>query len=293
MTANHPLTWVNGTKTEVLPTSSRGLAYGHGLFETIRIFRGQPVLMDLHIRRLQMGVTRLRLGARDTEDLVTALMKNSLPTVYSELSEASQGVLKMLVLAGGKQRGYAPDRGAQPHCVVQFFPDDGIRINACILGVSLFPCEYRLPLNPVLAGIKHLNRLDQVLAASEFDPESFEDGLVCDVDGYPIETVSRNLFARIGGEWRTPSLEKCGVDGVMRRYLLDDVLPSMDDAAAVGPVSMSELLSAEELFVCNSVSGIWPVVTLHGRREWPIGENTRRLMRSLGEVQPCFNIDSL
>ena len=131
-------------------------------------------------------------------------------------------------------------------------------------GVKVIFCEQRLARQPTLAGIKHLNRLEQVLARREWQDPSIQAGLLADTTGDIIEAVSHNLFLVRGESLVTPDLQYCGVAGVMREYLLS-LLKYEGVSVQVTTVSRQDILAADAIFLCNSIQGVWPVCELDGK----------------------------
>ncbi|MEH6469329.1 MAG: aminotransferase class IV, partial [Porticoccus sp.] len=125
------------------------------------------------------------------------------------------------------------------------------------------------------------------LARSEWDAD-YPEGLMLDQQDNVVEGVSSNIFYSHNGQWWTPPLDQCGVAGVMRQYLLDELLPKLSIPVHVKAISLEELLSVDELFVCNSVMGIWPVVALENRANWVAGEGTQKLQAQLHRALSCF-----
>lgn len=267
-----PLTFINCEPTDSLSSHDRGLAYGHGVFETMRLGQGGIPLRQLHLQRLALGLDRLVIP-------VTAEVVNQqLDRVLRELP--GEGMVKLMVTAGGGLRGYRPGSG-KPTVLVQWYPAPAIPA-----AVSLQLCRYRLPANPMLAGIKHLNRLDQVLAAAEL--REGKQGLVLDQYDRIVEAISHNLFVRIAGRWRTPPLEQCGVAGVMRCYVMETLMPELGIAVDEQPLPVAALVDVEELFLCNAVTGIVPVSDVETVGRWPSQPGVDSLRRALLERLPCF-----
>jgi 4-amino-4-deoxychorismate lyase len=135
--------------------------------------------------------------------------------------------------------------------------------------------------------MKHLNRLEQVLARAEWG-EEYPEGLLLDQQGFVIEGVSSNLFCYHEGQWLTPLLTDSGVAGVMREYLMSVLLPELSVPATESRITLEQLVSSEEVFLCNSVVGIWPVVSLADRYRWPLGEHVKSIQQRLKEALPCY-----
>lgn len=238
---------VNGAPQETIAISDRGLAYGDGVFETILIHRYTPVLLDRHLERLVRGTIRLRI------DFERADLEQDIGRLRDKFPE--QGVLKIIVTRGSGGRGYLPAGSSEATRILSLhaMPDYGETHPE--QGIDVFVCNQRLALQPALAGIKHLNRLEQVMAALEWPDESYMEGLMLDTTGHVIEGTRSNLFWAESGQLLTPALAQCGVAGVMRGYLIDS-LPAVKEVA---DCSLARLCSADEVFFCNSIFGIWPV----------------------------------
>lgn len=257
---------VNGHPDSPISAGDRGLAYGDGLFETLRVAGGRATLLDRHLERLRRGLSVLRI------EVSVALLRDELEAAAGELGE---GLLKLIVTRGEAGRGYAMPAIARPTRILQFAPLPQYPDAHARAGISLFPCATRLAHQPLLAGIKHLNRLEQVLARSEWQDDSHAEGLVCDMDGQPVEGTMSNLLLRLEGRWVTPDLSRCGVRGVMRDHLMEQ-LQAAGEPVVERSITMDELLASEEVVCCNSVFGVWPVIRL-GDREWVVGPHSRRL----------------
>lgn len=263
-------TWVDGQPASVLPLTDRGLAYGDGVFETIAVRRGKMPLLARHLDRLSVSATRLALP------LELSRVEHDLRVCAAEIQ---QGVLKLMVTRGDGLRGYAPPADAQcryllSSAALPAYPKANARD-----GIRLFPCQTRLAIQPLLAGLKHLNRLEQVLARAEWQSAQYAEGLMCDTDGRIIEGVFSNLFLIKAGVLLTPALVRCGVAGTMRAELLAR-------ASALGwsveetDLTLSDFYHADEVFFCNSLYGIWPVIGLE-ERAWSVGNYTRQLQAQL------------
>jgi len=272
--------FVDGKPEAYLSLNDRGLNYGHGLFETMRLSAGQLPLWSYHRQRLSVGAASLGI----------ALDRPRLDAYLQQALEAfpADGMIKLLLTAGVGPRGYRHQ--SQSACyVLQYFPLPPV---ADPTAVRLQLCEYTLPHNERLAGIKHLNRLDQVLAAAELD-EGF-DGLLLDVDGNVVEALSSNVFLFDGQRWITPVLDLCGVAGVMRRLLCEDLIPRLGQQVVIKPVALASFINAREVFVCNSVRGIQPVRELQGRARWLTESNelqgfeAEKIIDQLVHAYPCF-----
>jgi 4-amino-4-deoxychorismate lyase len=258
--------WIDGLAADSVAVKDRGLAYGDGLFETVLVKAGQPVLFPRHLQRLTLGAQRLALNV----DL--ALVEQECRRFAAHLGE---GVMKLIVTRGDGVRGYAPASDALPRRILQGGPLPAYPESHAEQGIKLFACQTRLAEQPLLAGLKHLNRLEQVLARGEWQSAEYAEGLMRDVSGRIVEAVYSNLFMVKAGVLLTPHLRRCGVAGVMRAEIL--ALAERENMPARElDLQMSDLQKADEVFVCNSVYGIWPVRGVE-HLNWPVGPLTRKL----------------
>ncbi|MGJ8690761.1 MAG: aminodeoxychorismate lyase [Gammaproteobacteria bacterium] len=266
---------VNGQLQSHLPVLDRAVQYGDGAFETILVRDSTPIFWDDHIARLITACVRLRIPL-DLPGLLEEITQY-LPT------QNPSGILKIIISRGVGGRGYGVAETMAPSRILQFheLPENYGHNND--VGVSVFKCAHPVSTNSALAGIKHLNRLDQVMASMEL-PSSAQEGLMCSDAGLLIEGIKSNVFIFRDGQWVTPRLDLAGVAGVMRAQIIDFLQRGSSDALAIQALSFEELQAASEVFVCNSVFGIWPVTSLQwgdSMLEFSIGENTRNLQRSV------------
>lgn len=254
---------VDGRAATNIDALDRGLAYGDGLFETVLVVGGQAPLWPRHLARLAEGCARLALPSPDAVAL------------EQEIARAAAGlaraVVRITLTRGCGPRGYAPPRDVAPTRLVAAFaapppPADWYR-----RGIRVRFCELRLAEQPRLAGLKHLNRLEQVLARAEWDDPAIAEGLLRDAGERVISATAANLFVVIDGALATPALTRCGVAGVARAELL-----SRHPDCQVRDLSMNDVMNADELFLTSSVRGIVPVTALADRR-WPVGAVARAL----------------
>lgn len=255
-----------------VPADDRALAYGDGLFETVLVRDGEPLLWRRHLARLARGCTTLGMPMPPAGEL------DALP------AKAGPGlkVLKLILTRGSGGRGYLPLPSAEPRLLWQVtdFTPQAQRWKA---GVRVRHCRLRLGVQPLLAGIKHLNRLENVLARREWDDSEVAEGLLCDSQGSLIEATSMNLFWLRQGRFETPRLEGCGVAGTLREALM--ACHPFSEVTVAAEV----LAEAEAVWLGNSVQGLWPVVRLDdadGRRQqcWTLGSLHRSLQRAAHEL---------
>jgi 4-amino-4-deoxychorismate lyase len=269
---------INGRRRRLLPPTDRGLQYGDGLFETIAVRNGLPLLWERHLARLQRGSERLMLPPPDPAQLQAEARQL--------LGGLSRGVLKLIYTAGESQRGYARPAQPRPTRILIASPAPEYPGSRWQQGIDIGYCAIRLMPQGPFGGLKHLGRLEQVLARREVDGRGLAEGLLLNAAGEVIEATASNVFAVIDGRLLTPPITGAGVRGVMRDHILE-LARALAIPVAERPLDPVALDGAEELFLTNSLIGLWPVRSLEGRR-YECGAVGRRLLRSLVESAACL-----
>ena len=248
--------WVDGIATPTLPADDRGLQYGDGLFETMRVVTGRVPLLERHLARLNAGCGRLALPAPEPAAL------------RSEIAAACAGhddaVLKLVVTRGSGGRGYRAQPAPRARRVVSLYPRREWQSEPVSASIRARTCFTRLAIGGPLVGLKHLNRLEQVLARSEWRDDAIAEGLMLDAEGMIVAGTMTNLFLVIDGALQTPALDRCGVAGIARSMVLE-LAAELDLQVAQRRITVSALGDADEIFVCNSVVGVRPLSELDGR----------------------------
>ncbi|WP_114418220.1 aminotransferase class IV [Marinospirillum perlucidum] len=247
--------------------ASRALAFGEGVFTSVRIWQGRAIFWPDHLQRLKKGLQSLKAEVQGHfwEKLQTE--------VQQEAEYQVSGMLKVMLLAGPGGRGYRRGGERLPwHRVLS-----GRQLplqQAAYQGVTVW--WQPSPETGPQTDNKHLNRLCQVLA-SEACPDHYPEALLHDSRGRITEAIARNVFWYAQGTWHTPALSRGALEGVMRKQLLQATGAMEEDAA-----SLEALQASEEVLLCNSLQGIWPVVQLDAEEgslgRWPLGPQTRSLM---------------
>ncbi len=236
---------VNGTPVSEINLADRAFQYGHGLFETCRLVGGCIPLWTFHRDRLVDSAPRLGISLD-----VQALERE----IRAAIADQPSALVKVIVTAGTSARGYRAEEGAAASRVVMVLPLPPAHISGRE-GITAHMCATPLAIQPLLAGMKHLNRLEQILARAEWTDPRIAEGLMCDTAGRLVEGTATNIFLVRDGQLITPSLDRCGVAGVMRRLLIEQLL-GIDAPVEVRDVLPDELLRADECFVTNAVIGM-------------------------------------
>lgn len=247
---------VKGKPGNSISIRDRGLLYGDGVFRTLLATLGEAQHWPLHYQKLQHDCAALGIVCPDA-----ALLSAELDDL---LELHPDGVIKLIVTRGEGARGYAPPACAKPtHLwdvgLLPEYPADWTRH-----GIKARLCQLRLGQQPLLAGVKHLNRLENVLAAAEWNDADIAEGILLDDLGNVTGGTRSNLFMVRGGTLVTPELSRCGVAGVQRGRVMEWAT-THNVPCRVEPFGLAELLAADEIFLVNSVIGLWPIRELQDR----------------------------
>lgn len=248
---------INGEAADCVASTDRGLLYGDGLFETVAVVNGAMRHWPRHLCRLQAGCERLGIQAVDA-----TILEDECRAVAGE---ADRAVLKIIVTRGSGGRGYRVPIEPVTTRIVQLHAWPDFPAACAEHGVSVRVCSTRLGQQPALAGIKHLDRLEQVLARQEWRDPDIMEGLLLDSAGYLIAGTMSNIFLVRDGGLLTPDLRQCGVAGTMRSRVLE-LAGELSIDTSVQSVEITHLREADEVFICNSLIGIWPVIAVDGSR---------------------------
>ena len=263
---------INGQRAERISIRDRGFQYGDGCFETVRVLSNKPILWSAHLKRLKNACKTLQLSVN------FELLKSEITQLLQD-NKTADVILKITVTRGEGGRGYTPPEHANCTRIIQLI--DYVAADTRT-GARVVVCQHRLSSNSLLGGIKHLNRLDQVVASAQI-PADFDEGLCLDEQGSVIEGCRSNLLLAIDNQLVTPDLGKSGVEGVMLDYLIDK-FKVLDTRVLRKTISLRELKTASEIFLCNSVFGIWPVAEIENE-DWRMNREKRQFFAAALEIQ--------
>ena len=242
---------INGAKASQVEIADRGFQYGDGVFETILVKNGTPLFLGKHLERLIRGCKTLGIPFEDKTLLTREI--TDLVGCYGD-----HGVIKIILTRGIGGRGYKPPENPSPTRVISIHPKPVFSESFEKQGVKVILCQNRLGANTALAGIKHLNRLEQILASEEWNDGDVQEGLMVDQDDHIIEGTKSNLFLVKDGILLTPKIDNCGVAGVMRSVVLDLAVEHRLNIKEAR-ISVADVTNADEVFLTNSVIILWPV----------------------------------
>lgn len=276
-TAFQKLTMINDAFVDRLEVSDRGLAFGDGVFETLRLSNGRAPLWSFHLDRLDVGCARLGITVS------RAHLDASFQRFVSAIPAETNAVLKLIVTRGSGGQGYRPLKTCFPTLIWQCLP----LANTAHLareGVVLHRCQLPIYPNPNLAGLKHLNRLDYVLATKELPEIPDIQGLLLDHQGNLLEAIHHNLFFVKDHVLMTPRMSDAGVKGVMRRLILERIAPACSIIVREDDLPVDALIQADEVFLSNSVRGVWPVKGFE-QKSWVVpGIVTAQIQSQVEEI---------
>jgi 4-amino-4-deoxychorismate lyase len=246
---------INGVDTTRIEVGDRGFQYGDGLFETIAVSQGKAEFLHDHLRRLAEGARQLQIPCPPETQWQT--------DIKTLLEGQDRAVLKLMLTRGQGGRGYVwPDSPEVTRVVMLHAWPDYPTQNA-EQGVRATFCRTTLAPQPLLAGFKHLNRLEQVLARNEWQQGEYDEGLMRDQQGQVISGTMSNLFLVKDDQLHTPDLSACGVNGIMRQMVIM-LAKQHHIPVSIGEYYRADVEAADGVFLTNSLIGIWPVRELEG-----------------------------
>lgn len=266
---------IDGRPAAAIDLGDRGLHYGDGLFETMAVQAGRIRRLERHLERLEQGCVRLGIASPPRAQLAGEICA---------LAEGeARAVLKLILTRGGGARGYRAGAELEPTRIASLHPWPGERAGEIARGLAVRWCALRLAEQPLLAGLKHLNRLEQVLAAREWTDPDIAEGLLCDQHGRLIGGTRSNVFFVDHERLCTPQLTRCGVAGTVRAAVLE-AAQTLGLEVVEADFTPGDLARANEVFLTNALLGVAPVRRL-AEFHWEPGPVTRRLQAVLEERQ--------
>ncbi len=278
--------WVNGNANTPVDPADRGLAYGDGLFETMRYHCDRILQLENHITRLQRGCERLAIGY-DASALEHYLEQ---AIVHLQQRAIDHACIKLILTRGvstgcGVPAGYGAHH-SEATVLVQANPVNALASISPPLSVGI--CTTRLSDQPRLAGLKHCNRLEQVLAAQEVTSSEWDNGLMMNARDEFICAVSANLFIYLDKQLITPDISSCGVEGTMKQMIIEKLAPALGLPVMVGRITHEDLYRADELFLSNAMIAVQSAC-LHDSATQQVGAVTTQLFRQyLNAVQTQY-----
>ncbi len=250
-------TLVNGIDSELAPANDRGMLYGQSVYETIAVVNGELRLKQDHFQRLQYGCERLSIPLNIND------INSDIKVISSYLNDLSPKVLRVSVSMAGVGRGYQNPPESHSNRIVQLSDYPSFPGSYYAKGIQLGMVDIKLGHQPFLAGLKHGNRLEQIVARQQWQ-EAWQEALVLDHRDSVIEGTQSNVFIVKDGSVLTPKLDKCGVEGVMKFWVYRRLIEAGFSCQAVR-LSVNDIEEADEVFLTNSLIGVWPVASFQSK----------------------------
>ena len=247
------LSFVDGQEVDSISVDDRGLAYGDGCFTTALIINSEVVMIAQHLKRLEQQSQQLGLPKFDSSTLEKTIGKIS--------SGIDIGIVKVIITCGSGGRGYSRLGAEQVKVIVSLHDYPKFYPQWQRHGISVGISEQKLGINPMLAGLKHLNRLEQVMLRVELDKRPEDDLLISDINDNVVECCSANVFWLKAGQWHTPTIATAGVAGLMRANILLKQPNIQQDN-----YSLAQLDNIDAMFISNAILGIVPVKIFNGKK---------------------------
>jgi 4-amino-4-deoxychorismate lyase len=247
---------VDGVEDSKVSAADRGLAYGDGVFRTLAATGGVPRQWPRHYAKLAADCAAIALACP-----AEPLLRREIGLVCAG---AGDSAIKIVVTRGAGPRGYRYPARMEPTRLVSSAPLPDYPASYAEIGVRVRRCRLRLSEQPALAGVKHLNRLENVLARAEWDDPQIAEGLLCDARDHVIGGTMTNVFIATRGVLATPELGRCGVAGVTRERVLE-AASGEGVPCRIADLPWSDVLEADEVILVNSLAGAWPVREIDGR----------------------------
>ncbi|MBS0847624.1 aminodeoxychorismate lyase [Citrobacter sp. JGM124] len=241
---------INGQWQSRIDVNDRAVQFGDGCFTTARVVAGKVRYPQAHLERLQHACEALLITLTDWQALEQEMAQLA--------REVTDGVLKIILSRGAGGRGYNPLTCTAPTRILSLSPRPTFYDAWREQGICLALSPIRLGYNPMLAGIKHLNRLEQVLIRSRLEQTDAQEALVLGSDGRLVECCAANLFWRKGRQVFTPYVDQAGVNGTMRQHIMAclEKSPWHCEEVAEGPETLA---NADEVIICNALMPVIPV----------------------------------
>lgn len=281
---------INGKFLKTVSVLDRGLSYGDGLFETMSWRHLRELdsfgveFWNRHLKRLSASSLKMKIKMPSKEILNNykdKIIKKSINLGFNE------GVLKIIITRGVGGRGYKYEKDIEPTIIFLSFPKVRIDESFFKKGVNLKFCKSPIFVNHQLSGIKHLNRIDSVMARSEWQNKEFFDGVLLDDSKNIIDGTMTNIFFSKNNILYTPDLKKSGINGIMRQVVIEKSKIFFNSVHEI-QINKKNLKLYDEMFITNSIIKILPVKKLE-KKEFSISQSTRNLINHFSEDKKTIN----
>jgi len=253
---------INGKETDSISAYDRGLAYGDGFFETLAIVNGEIHNWELHLKRIKSSAIRLKFPELDQGLILSSLKKLISNSLLNNLlpNNNLRFIVKLIITRGEGKRGYQLPTKPEVTYILMNSEWPNFPRQHYLQGVDIKELSMRIANQSVLAGIKHLNRLEQVMAQSELTDE-YQEGLLLNNDNQPISAISGNLYFYNNKVLYVLNQKNCGISGTIREQVIQ-LSEELDVSISFDLTSLDKLLYSSEVFISNSIRGLWPIKSI-------------------------------
>ena len=266
---------INGKLTNKISIEDRAVQYGDGVFETIAAKDRSLAFWKEHYQRLNKGCKILKIKCPSELFLRKEINK------FIKKTKKNKFILKIIISRGIGGRGYNPPRNSKPTRILGIYDWPNYLEKNFTKGIMMDVCKTRISAQPFLSQIKHLNRLEQIIARSEWQNKSISESIMLDLNDNVIEGTMSNIFGIKKNIFYTPIIENSGVEGIMRGVILK-LLKKNKKKYVIKKITLKEFLKFDEVFVCNSIFGIWPVIKV-SKKKFSFGEKTKKIINLLSD----------
>ena len=266
---------INGKQTNKISIEDRAVQYGDGVFETIAVKEKLLEFWKEHYQRLNNGCKILKIKCPSKTFLKKEINK------FIKKTKKNKFVLKIIISRGIGGRGYNPPRNSKPTRILGIYDWPNYLETNFTKGIMMDICKIRISAQPFLSKIKHINRLEQIIARSEWQNKSISESIMLDLNDNVIEGTMSNIFGVKKNIFYTPNIKFAGIEGIMRGVILK-LLKKNKKKYIIKKITLKELLKFEEIFVCNSIFGIWSVIKI-SKKKFSFGEKTKEIINLLSD----------
>ena len=261
---------INGKLTNKISVEDRAVQYGDGVFETIAVKENLLEFWKEHYLRLNKGCKVLKIKCPSELFLKKEINK------FVKKIKKKKFILKIIISRGIGGRGYNLPKKAKPTRILGAYNWPNYSKANLKKGIKMDVCKIKIATQPYLSQIKHLNRLEQIIARSEWQGKNISESIMLDFNKNVIEGTMSNIFGVKKNIFYTPEIEFSGIQGVMRNQILK-LLKKNKEKYKIKKIKLKELLNFDEVFVCNSIFGIWPVKQIL-KKNFSFGKKTKELI---------------
>ena len=261
---------VNGKISKTIDIQDRSVQYGDGVFETIAVYDKKPEFWIDHFKRLKKGCKILKIKCPSEK-----FLKKEIKKFFTKL-KLKKFILKIIISRGKGGRGYKLPETMKPVRILGMYKWPNYPKKNISEGVNLNICKTKLSQQPSLSGIKHLNKLEQIIARSEWTNKFISESIMLDNKNNVVEGTMSNIFGIKNNNFIVPEIKFAGIHGIMRKIIID-ILKRKKEKYLIKEINIQSFLKMDEIFICNSIFGVWPVIKIKNKK-FLFGQKTKHII---------------